>query len=384
MVCGKTRPTHVLFSLGALAFEVHENVSTRHQFSPSAAAKTEQQVFDRIGHVRELRDGTLLVTDASAKALFVVPPEGPTRKLGRTGDGPGEYRGPGRLIPLGDSNTVLVDNRNRRWQLLQLGAFRSLPDAFRDVNFRVRGDLGGISRNGVALDVQGRGAAKRMTVVIPRNHPLAYDSIAFVLQHGRVGADTVALGRTHRLGAATKRVVVNGLADVFIAMHPLATYDQGVLFPDGSVAIARVEPYRVDWRASDGTWQYGQPMQEVLPAVTARVRADLARRISSDAQERPVFSQADFKEWPARVPAFTSYSVHAGSDGRVYIVRTDVGSTLQRQVDIFERERGRVGSVNMPAGTRLVGLGRRTLFAARTLDTGEEEIVRVPILPFAR
>lgn len=341
-------------------------------------------VFDRVGHVRELPDGTLLVTDVSAKALFVVPREGPVRRLGRTGDGPGEYRGPGKLVALGDSATILIDSRNRRWQLLQLSTFRSLPGAFRDVNLRVRGDLAGISRVGFALDIQGRGPLRRPGAFVPRTHPLVYDSVAFILQKGEDQADTVALGRTHRLDVVRKRVVVNGMADVFIAMHPLSTYDQGVLFPDGTLAVARVEPYRVDWRMPGGTWQSGAPVQDALSQVVPGLKSELSRRIASDAAERPVFSASDFKKWPARVPAFTSYSVSAGADGRVYIVRTDLGAAKPRQVDIFDRVRGRVGNMSIPPGTRLVGIGQRTLFVARSLDTGEEELLRVPIPSFGR
>lgn len=342
-------------------------------------------VFDRVGHVRELPDGTLLVTESLARLLYAVSPQGVRKQIGRTGDGPGEYRSPGRLIVLDSLASILVDNNNRRWSYLQRASFVPVPNGLREANLRVHGVLGGVSLGGRALDVRGHGPLARLPFPNPnRAHPVSRDSVAFVLYEGRERADTIALGLTHRFGAAVKRLNIKGVPDQYNAMHPLATFDQAVLFADGTVALARVEPYRVDWRRANGAWMVGKAVGDATPAVTANMRRELSRAVSTYGDEIPVFDASDFPIWPDRVPPFTSHSVHAGPDGRVYVVRTWVGGTIPRQVDVFDRQRGRVGSLSIPPGARLVGIGQRTLFVALPLETGEEELLRVSIPSFGR
>lgn len=342
-------------------------------------------VFDRVGHVRELPDGMLLVTESLARLLYAVNRQGVRKQIGRTGDGPAEYRSPGWLIGLDSLSSVLIDNNNRRWSYLQQTTFSPTPEALRELSLRVQGVLGGVSLGGRALDVRGHGPLARLPFPNPnRAHPVSRDSVAFVLYEGRERADTIALGLTHRFGAAVKRLNIKGVPDQYNAMHPLATFDQAVLFADGTVALARVKPYRVDWRRANGAWIVGKAVGDATPAVTANMRRELSRAVSTYGDEIPVFDASDFPIWPDRVPPFTSHSVHAGPDGRAYVVRTWIGGTTPRQVDVFDRQRGRVGSLSMPPGARLVGIGQRALFVARPLETGEEELLRVSIPPFGR
>lgn len=335
--------------------------------------------------MRELPDGMLLVTESLARLLYAVNRQGVRKQIGRTGDGPAEYRSPGWLIGLDSLSSVLIDNNNRRWSYLQQTTFSPTPEALRELSLRVQGVLGGVSLGGRALDVRGHGPLARLPFPNPnRAHPVSRDSVAFVLYEGRERADTIALGLTHRFGAAVKRLNIKGVPDQYNAMHPLATFDQAVLFADGTVALARVKPYRVDWRRANGAWIVGKAVGDATPAVTANMRRELSRAVSTYGDEIPVFDASDFPIWPDRVPPFTSHSVHAGPDGRAYVVRTWIGGTTPRQVDVFDRQRGRVGSLSMPPGARLVGIGQRALFVARPLETGEEELLRVSIPPFGR
>ena len=84
-------------------------------------------------------------------------------------------------------------------------------------------------------------------------------------------------------------------ADGRVYRVPLAGGEEPILFPDGWVAIARIDPYRVDWRSPDGQWTHGAP----LPFTTVRL----------DAREREAFARSHrwargLPTWPETAPAF--------------------------------------------------------------------------------
>src|SRR5688500_18828012 len=85
--------------------------------------------FTEIGSIRELRDGRLIVVDARELTVKLVDLRaGTASTIGRTGDGPGEYRWPGKLFALPDDKTLLQDNAAGR--LLLIGADGNPGDLF--------------------------------------------------------------------------------------------------------------------------------------------------------------------------------------------------------------------------------------------------------------
>jgi len=77
-----------------------------------------EYVFGRPTEALTLRDGTVLILDAptgAAPALRQYDGSGRyIRMIGRTGEGPGEYRGPSGLAQLPDGRILLLDGLNRR------------------------------------------------------------------------------------------------------------------------------------------------------------------------------------------------------------------------------------------------------------------------------
>jgi hypothetical protein len=101
-----------------------------------------------------------------------------------------------------------------------------------------------------------------------------------------VGAgDTVARGKSWFLGAYAIKKVINGRAESFFAMHPLQSFDQGMLFADGAIAIAE-----------------------------AYVR---------DVNGNPTYRAADFAIWPPAAPSFLSRSLLVVSRASICVARTD-------------------------------------------------------------
>lgn len=75
--------------------------------------------FTRITSVRELTDGTLLVTDWGERRLARVDwGTGEVTDVARRGPGPGEYRGVGWLYPMAGDTTLLTDTGDGRWHLM--------------------------------------------------------------------------------------------------------------------------------------------------------------------------------------------------------------------------------------------------------------------------
>ena len=75
-----------------------------------AATLEFKEGFTGIGAIRELGDGRVLVLDRQDKMVRLVDlTRGTAAPVGRQGGGPGEYRSPSRLIPLGGDSTLLVD-----------------------------------------------------------------------------------------------------------------------------------------------------------------------------------------------------------------------------------------------------------------------------------
>jgi hypothetical protein len=158
-----------------------------------AANGTLEGDFTRIGSVRELDDGRVLLADR--------PHEGHRRilvgdfaaqsieQVGRNGRGPGEYDYVGDLVPLPGDSTVMVDYLYRRWHILHKAAIVSLVNSdakiFQLPRVRSAAHIEGADVSGHVLAHLGpRSIATK---------PGPNDSTALVRIHRKTGkADTIA------------------------------------------------------------------------------------------------------------------------------------------------------------------------------------------------
>src|SRR5207244_2243808 len=83
------------------------------------------------------------------------------------------------------------------------------------------------------------------TLILLSFEPFTFDTVGSVRRvPARVDARYSADGK---LSSTTTR------------FNPLAVGEKFLLFADGSLAIARLDPYRVDWRSPNGKWTFGPP-----------------------------------------------------------------------------------------------------------------------------
>lgn len=334
-------------------------------------------LFESIISARELRDGRVLVTDGRLKALFVLDAALQSRRqLGRTGDGPNEYRAPGSITSLSDDVSVVVDRQNRKFYLLSGDRFAELPAPLRPPNAAWRGTLLGMADDYARFAAISHGARVRLPFPNPdRASPVTTDSVVFVRQRTNGITDTVAFGKSYFAGAIAKRIRIGNTNDLYQTFHPLQTFDQGWMFPDGTVAIARANPYRVDWY-SGGSMAVGPVVSEPSVPVTGTIKQWIMSHTRLDVDGNPIFKPGDFPQWPRAVPPFTSFSVRGGSDGRMYVERTQISE--RQRIDVFDRTRGRVASVELPPRARLVGVGARHWYLAQPNEDDEEALIRWP------
>jgi hypothetical protein len=170
------------------------------------------------------------------------------------------------------------------------------------------------------------------------------------------------------------------------APPPFMTVDQWAVAPDGTIAIVSVNPYRVTYVDPSGKRTEGAPI------TYAPIRVDNAlkqrwRELKSQpvptirygpngsmagGSSKPRFSEPT--EWPAVLPPFLPDAVHFAPDGTLWVERA-VAASSATTFDLIDRS-GRVTSqVMLPAHTRLVGFGNKTVYTVR-IDSDDLEYLQ--------
>ncbi len=342
---------------------------------PSMQTTAQPLLFEAIVSVRELADRRLLLTDGGTRLLYTLDSSLTRRaQIGRKGDGPNEYRSPGMIIALSGNHSVVIDRQNRKFYMLSGDRFVESPAPFRPPSASWRGTLFGISDDYSRFTTVAHGPRVRLPFpTFDRTSPVVADSVVFIRSRASGRADTIAFGKSYHSGAISKRVRIGNTNDLNNTIHPLQTFDQGWMFPDGTVAIVRVNPYRVDWYDAGGV-AVGPSVNEPSTPITRTIKQWIMNHTLLDVNGAPKFRPEDFAQWPRTLPPFTSFSVRGGSDGRVYVERTVISE--RQRIDVFDRARGRVNSVELPPHSRMVGTGARDWYLAQRTDDDEEALIR--------
>jgi hypothetical protein len=336
---------------------------------PAAEAQYHVQ-FTHVTHVRELSDGSVIVVDDRENTLtHLLSSAGPARVIGRTGAGPAEYRAVGGIYALRGDSSLFFDRGQYRLLLLDRARLLDIVPAGPFVN-RPLGFVAGADTLGRLLLVMRVGHE-----IVATGDVAAFEDSVFILLgslHGGVKVDTIA-----RLGGG-RRYVDRSSTMRRITSNPLNTEEQAYLFPDGWIAVARLDPYRVEWRAPDGSLVRGEslPFREV-PVDDRLKRAALDR----EAQERaiPRRSVQGMVGWPRILPAFLSNALQRTPDGLLLVLRSPDGSPLSPvRYDAVGRNGRLSGIIVLSAGQRIVGVGRNSIFVASQGAVGLETLRRHP------
>ena len=357
----------------ALVLPVRGQLPTIQGLDPEARFPTG---FSRISGIRQLSEGSLLISDGLEQALFRVNlASHAVERLGRNGGGPGEYRRPAGLLALGGDTTMLVDLGNFRLMRIapdgRLGTSYSMM-AGDHLRMATAGDgLGRLYWNQPPFDF-GRGQRRTngaRPITIFRWDPSTdiVDSVASIAVTGGLGG-------------------AGGLPFVM----PFQGADAWAVAPDGRIAIVHHHPYRVEWIQPDGRHIEGAevryepvPIRRADQEAWADVQATRTATMllegggsQSQRSRRPDLSRIDF---PAVFPPFPADGASISHEGEIWVERhrsvTAEGGSV---FDVFDGRGTLVKRFQLPVSRTLVGFGPRTVYA---YFTDQEDFQWLEVFP---
>jgi hypothetical protein len=315
--------------------------------------------FTALLSMRELADGRLLLTQRGEPGLAVADFQvGSLRPIGRKGRGPGEFELAWSLTALAGDSTVLCDFSNRWLILVGDSIVRTVPrdDAVLKALAHTYACPLGADRAGRMLTRDFR----------PRGSGQDSSDLALVQRVGATKALVTAL-RLHPPLSGEQRAVSTPGGGMGTRRVPLNVAEEGVLFPDGWLAVARIQPYRVDWRSPDGTWVRGRP----LPF----------RSIPFSQRERDAYALgrrgvASAPVWPREIPPFAEPpAIQPTPDGLLAVRRVPTADAPETRVDLIDRTGALRGVVVLGVRERILGFGAKSVYVVR-MDEDDLEYIR--------
>jgi hypothetical protein len=341
--------------------------------------------FTAITSIRELSDGRVLVADRRENRLAVVDfARNRSSPVGRTGSGPGEYRLVGWVFPLSSDSSLLSDAGTRRWLLLAATEIVETIPAEQALN-QLAG-LSGTDQFGRVLGVVGisqstmllriREYADSLGVVLGSRSGNKVDTIARIRGRGSAGRCM-----TVRRGEGRQRPVSS-------ACNPIATEDLTLLFWDGWVAVATVDPYRVSWRDAEGRWIRGPTLPYEAVPLDERDKCAVLGGPPRLGLAGPCATTG--YDWPAAMPPFLSINVGASApfaptalatpDGNLLIRRAPTVRFNGTRYDLVNRRGVLIGRLTLPGNEAVVGFGLKSVYVVDTTELGLQRLRRHPWL----
>lgn len=358
---------------------LHAQVAVQRLSEPDASYP---EAFSLVQGLLELPDGRVMIADPLGQALVIADLEvGGADTLGSVGQGPEEYRQPDGVFALPGDSVLLVDLGNARLTVIA-------PD----------GSFGAT----MPIAQEGPGPGPGLLIVLPRavdsrgrvyfqpvgggRGPQLPDSAAVVRWDRGSGAmDTVAMVKLPEMKQS--RSGGPGSQAVMIMPVPLSPQDAWAVSWDGRVAVARADPYHVEWIHVDGKVVRSGPIAfepvrirradklEWAEALGGGIRIGIMvengqRRMSlsrgGGGREEP---DIDSFDWPDNKPAFADNGVRVTPEGDMWVQR-HVAAGEPIEFDVFGASAELKGKVIVPASREIVGFGRGTVYAVRTDDLG--------------
>jgi hypothetical protein len=155
------------------------------------------------------------------------------------------------------------------------------------------------------------------------------------------------------------------------------------MFPDGWIAVARFNPYRVDWCPPAQICRTG-------PVISARPAfSDSEKRVfrhTTYSAQTPVLATGEVRfgeDWPPTIPPFVQRQSRAAPeqilypmpDGRLLIERFPTVNRPATTYDVVDRRGVLAGTISLPHNQRVVGFGARSIYIG-TIDADDVERIQ--------
>lgn len=331
--------------------------------------------LETVSGARELKDGRILISDAKRAAVYVIDPRaGTTQQIGSAGGGDTQYAQPGGFYS-GVADTVyLLDRGQARVSVISpagvIVGTRSIKRKGVSGSSDADLDFQQVDAHALSYFVD-RGA--RLAALVGR---MATDSAPLIrLDASRQHIDTIAL-----LRQAQKKVTQ---ADEHMQMAREvrgSPRDGWGMAADGSVAVVRAAPYRIDWYSPAGKVSRGPVVAfEPLP-YTAEEKAAITKASGSEAasvgmagpagEEKKLSTSNEDDLFAPTKMAFDPTNIIVSSEGRVWVPRTQKFGVTTVVYDVFDRQGERVDRVELPPRNRVIGFGAGCVYAVERDEKG--------------
>lgn len=349
--------------------------------------------FTRITSIRELPNGKVIIADMQDKTVQMLDfATSQATKIGREGQGPGEYALPGGLLAMPNGETWINDLLGRRFLVVD-------PTGKPTRTVALPGTGGG--PGGVSIGFGGTTSdqAGRIYFQAPPFNPgnpdgKAPDSLA-ILRWDAAKAlsatiDTVGWmigpkGNVSASGGGGRVSVRIGGGKVFTPQESWGVAG------DGAIARVQPSPYRVLWYgANGGTAKLGQPQTYTPLKVTEQDKKDV---IEARKRSRPMMVtigggpggraagggniQLPDPEFEDTKPPFTgNNAVLVAPEGEVWVARTRPASDKVPSYDVFDKTGKLVRKVSLNPKSTVIGFGKGTVYVIRTDDEDLQYVER--------
>lgn len=332
------------------------------------------EAFTQITGVRVLSTGEILVADRPERRIVRISADlKSAERIGREGNGPGEYASPAGLLALRGDSTLIVDPGSMRLTVL-------------DRDGRAAGSLPMLEGSSLLW-------------------PL-HASNEFVFWHDPDVGRNVRDGRTYvqrlnrRTGArdTVAALVVppqlwpensfNGWAAPRTALFARDTYAVGL---DGSVIVVRHDPYRVD-RVVDGRVRAGPVRVVPRVPVTDADKREWAARFAArrpslrtedgrSAQLPPMQVDLARTTFPTHFPPFLDEAAQVAPNGDVWVQRALPTRAGRTEYDLFAADGSWRATVRLAPSQRVVAFRGTQVVVSTREDDGLHRLSVVPLVP---
>jgi hypothetical protein len=194
-------------------------------------------------------------------------------------------------------------------------------------------------------------------------------------------ADTVLLLRDAPGRLHSRREADGSLRYIGASRPAFAVREQALGFIDDWVAVARLNPYRIEWSRPDGTRIVGPavdaqsaPVSDSIRELYLQQNRGLISRLQSGPADMRTVLMTRFSEFPEHLPPISESALIAGADGNVYVEGFRVDFEGAPVYDVFDRSGARVAQLSFGRRERMMAVGREFIY---TVSSGDDDIQRV-------
>ncbi len=352
--------------------------------------------FTQISALRELKDGRVLVVDTRDKVVQLLDLKaGSATKVGREGQGPGEYSLPMAIVALPGDSSAVFDPLNQRYLVIGPdgkpgGFFSSRPNADDDSRDAAGGRPGGgAPMLGFSMNPP-RGTDRSGNIYLAGS-PMKMGP------DGPVALDSAPLQRFDRAKKSFQTVgyiklpkgntqVSGGSGNVNIRMggsNPFTARDDWAVAADGRVAIVHASDYQVEWIAPNGQRTAGPATPYNKAKLTNAHKKwwnDHRRRnvqglmitnnngkMSASTAPPPSGPPEERDDWPEYLPPFMgNNALQVAPNGQLWVLQTEASDDVLPTYDVFDASGKLAARVQLAKRSRVVGFGTNTVYVVRS------------------